>query len=265
YAKKRSTRWVGYKVLLTETCDPDTPHLITDVQTSAAPTADGEMTPPIQAALERRELLPEQQVVDTGYLEAELLVSSRNEYGVDLVGRTRPDYRWQAREGAGFAASDFVIHWEEQYAVCPQGKRSVKWNPAVDRGHNPVIKIGFAARDCGRCACREQCTRSRVARRTVTVRREEAHFALQAARERERTETFRDTYATRAGVEGALSQGVRRCGLRRCRYVGQAKTHLQHLLTATALNFVRVADWLAGIPLAKTRQSAFKRLMIAAA
>src|SRR5262249_11339298 len=116
YAKKRSTRWVGYKVHLTETCDPDTPHLITDVQTSAAPTADGEMTPPIQAALERRELLPEQQVVDTGYLDAELLVSSRKEYGVDLVGPTRPDYRWQAREGAGFAASDFVIHWEQQYA-----------------------------------------------------------------------------------------------------------------------------------------------------
>lgn len=265
YAKKRSTRWVGYKVHLTETCDPDTPNLITDVQTSPAPTADGELTLAIQASLAARDLLPAEQIVDTGYLDAELLVSSREEHGIDLVGPTRPDYRWQAREGAGFAASDFLIHWEEEYAVCPQGKRSVKWNPALDRGHNPVIKIGFAARDCGQCPCREQCTRSQGARRTVTVRRELAHHALQTARERETTEAFRKIYATRAGIEGTLSQGVRRCGLRYCRYVGQEKTHLQHLLTAAALNFVRVAEWLAETPLAKTRRSAFSRLMLAPA
>jgi transposase len=263
YAKKKATRWVGYKVHLTQTCDADTPHLITDVQSSPAPTADGEMTPAIQDALAARDLLPAEQLVDTGYLDAELLVSSRQQHGVDLVGPTRPDYRWQAREDQGFAASAFLVNWEEQYAVCPQGKRSAKWNPVLDRRGNPVIKIGFALRDCGGCPCREQCTRSRVARRTVTVRREQAHLALQAARQRETTEAFRETYADRAGMEGTLSQAVRRCGLRHCRYVGQAKTHLQHLLTATALNFIRVAEWLAGTPLAKTRRSAFARLMAA--
>ena len=32
----------------------------------------------------------------------------------------------------------------------------------------------------------------------------------------------------RAGVEGSLSQGVRIAGLRQARYIGLAKTHLQH-------------------------------------
>lgn len=39
YSKKESTSWVGYKIHLTETCDPDTPLLITDVQTTPATTA----------------------------------------------------------------------------------------------------------------------------------------------------------------------------------------------------------------------------------
>jgi hypothetical protein len=68
-------------------------------------------------------------------------------------------------------------------------------------------------------------------------------------------------YALRAGVEGAISQAVGAFGLRRARYFSWLKTHLQHVLTVTALNFVRIGEWLAGTPLAKTRKSAFVRLM----
>jgi hypothetical protein len=57
------------------------------------------------------------------------------------------------------------------------------------------------------------------------------------------------------------SQGVRAMGLRRARYLGLTKTHLQHVLTAAAINLVRLGSWLAGIPLARTRQSAFLRLI----
>jgi hypothetical protein len=66
-------------------------------------------------------------------------------------------------------------------------------------------------------------------------------------------------------VEASLSQGVRRCGLRRSRYVGLARTYLGHVLTAAALNFVRLAEWLAGTPRARTRRSPFAKLMAATA
>jgi hypothetical protein len=49
--------------------------------------------------------------------------------------------------------------------------------------------------------------------------------------------------------------------LRRARYIGFAKTHLQHVLTAASINLVRLSAWLAGEPLARTRQSTFVRLM----
>lgn len=68
-------------------------------------------------------------------------------------------------------------------------------------------------------------------------------------------------YATRAGIEGTLSGGVRRCRLRRVRSIGLRTTHRAHVLTAVALNIVRLGEWLTGQPRAHTRQSAFARLM----
>ena len=110
---------------------------------------------------------------------------------------------------------------------------------------------------------RSQCTRNR--RRTLLVQPQALHEALQAARQRETTADYAAQYQKRAGVEGTISQGVRAFGLRRARYVGLAKTHLQHVLTATAINFVRVSHWLQGRPLAQTRQSSFARLMAVSA
>ena len=56
------------------------------------------------------------------------------------------------------------------------------------------------------------------------------------------TEAGRRLYARRAGIEGTISQGVRAFGLRRARYRGLAKTHLQHVATAAAINFGRLSD-----------------------
>ena len=45
------------------------------------------------------------------------------------------------------------------------------------------------------------------------------------------------------------------CDLRHARYRGLAKTRLQHVLTASALNVVRAVRWMEGEPLAQTRTS----------
>ena len=80
--RKRTTQWVGYKAHLTETCDEGRPHLITHVQTTAAPVADGEATTPAHTALRDKGLLPAIHLVDTGYLDAELLVTTRRDFGI---------------------------------------------------------------------------------------------------------------------------------------------------------------------------------------
>lgn len=115
--------------------------------------------------------------------------------------------------------------------------------------------------DCQACPSLRLCTQSlRHVRRTVTIRPKEQYEALQARRQQEATKDFKALYATRAGVEGTISQGVRSMGLRRSRYIGQERTHLQHVATAAAMNIVRLMRWLGGVPHAKTRQSPFAQL-----
>jgi transposase len=95
---KRETEWQGYKVHLTESVVPDGPQLITDVQTDVAPATDKEALPKVQACLAQRELLPEQHLVDAGYVTADHLVESKRKHGIDLLGPIVKDPSWQAKE-----------------------------------------------------------------------------------------------------------------------------------------------------------------------
>ncbi len=258
YSRKRETEWVGFKVHVTESCDDDGPHVLTDVTTTAAPTPDHAVTATIQEQLAARQLVPAEHIVDAGYVTAEHLVTSQ-EHAIDLVGPVAEDHSWQARANAGFDAAQFVIDWEAQQATCPQGKTSGIWNPTTDRSDHDVITIRFAPQDCRACPVRPQCVRS-TRGRVLTIRPQAHYAALQAARQRQRQEVFRAQYAPRAGIEGTISQGTRISDLRRSRYLGEAKTRLLHLLIGAALNFVRVAAWLAERPRAQTRRSPFAAL-----
>ncbi len=260
FARKGATQWVGYKAHLTETCDDAAPRLITHVQTSVAPAPDGDATPGIHRTLADKDLVPDKHIVDAGYLDAELLVTSRRDYDVDLLGPTRADYGWQARDQADFGASNFHIDWERKRATCPRAQTSIKWKPAIDRDHNAVVNIVFSPKHCQPCSSRALCTSG--AARMLSVRQRAHHEALQAARQREQMHEYKAEYRKRAGIEGTLSQAVRACGLRRARYIGEAKSHLQHVATATAINLLRITNWLADVPLAKTRRTTFHRLMV---
>jgi transposase len=77
---------------------------------------------------------------------------------------------------------------------------------------------------------------------------------------REPTTEFKERYAKRAGIAGTISQGTRAFGLRRSRYLGQVKTHLQHLMSTVAMNLARFAAWINELPLAETRISPFAAL-----
>ena len=266
YGKKRDTTWVGDKLHVTETCDPDVPHLIVHVATTPACVADAAVLAPIHEQLDDRHLLPERQLVDAGYIDAEVLAASQARFGVAVLGPTRGNFRWQARAQTGFAGHHFAIDWAAKQVICPQGHTSRSWTPMQDR--RPVhtrnmITVACSVHDCRPCPRRTQWTRS--AYRTLTLHPREQEQALRAARIREHTDDFKLAYACRAGVEGTHSQGVRVCGLRRSRYLGQPKTHLQHILSAVAINLLRVYAWLNGTPLAPTRQSSFARLMALAA
>ena len=260
YATKRAVSWVGYKAHLTETCDDDLPHLITDVGTTIAPASDVDQLVPIQERLRLRQLPPTEHVVDTGYMRTSNLVASQQVHQIDLIGPMYDDRQWQAKTPDGFDLARFQIDWEARVVTCPAGQHSTLWSESRTARQRSQIHIRFASTDCAACPARALCTRAKAGPRHLTLRSRAENDALLAARHRQETDVFKAQYATRAGIEGTLSQGVRAFGLRQARYRGLAKTHLQHVATATAMNIVRLADWLNQVPRASTRRSRFAAL-----
>jgi transposase len=259
---KRNTTWIGYAVHLTETCEDDTPNLITQVTTTSSSVDDHTMLAPIQADLAARDMVPSEHYVDSGYVDAQALVDSQRQQ-IRLVGPMQADGSWQARTPNGITNAQFVLDWDAQQAVCPEGKLSRTWQACTDGHGNAGIVVVFAQKDCLNCGRRPECTRGQKQGRQLMLRPREQHLALLSARAWQETADFKAQYARRAGVEGTFTQANRRGDLRHARYIGVAKTHLQNVIIAVALNLLRVLAWLGEVPRATTRTSPFARLMMA--
>jgi len=255
YGSKRDTTWIGYKVHVSETCDDDRPDLITHVLTTAATLPDSVMGPTIQQALADRDLLPHTHLLDSGYVDSDLLVSAHTRHAIDVVGPPFGSYSRQYKAGQGYDVQAFVIDWEREQARCPQGHTSVKWTAGRNMNDDPVLRIRFDKATCRGCPVRGACTWANEAPRQLTVRPQAQHGALQTARQRQTTDAFKAQYALRAGVESCISQGTRRFGLRRSRYIGLARTHLQQVGMAVAMNAVRVIAWLWNDTLGERRRA----------
>ena len=280
-AKGDELVWNGYKAHITETCHPtgtpatdapatgkappaQAPNLITDVATTDASVPDAKMTTPVHQALARRGLAPDEHYVDSGYPSAELLVGAQATFGITLVTPVLLDHSAQARAKAGFAAAAFTIDWDNQQATCPQGRTSSCWSPASQRGTDAIV-VKFAGTTCRPCPVRDQCTTAKRGGRQLTLHPRPLHEALQQARSEQHSTGWQAKYRLRAGVEGTIHQAVAVTGTRQARYRGLAKTHLEHVYAAVALNLIRLDAWWNGHPLNRTRTSHLARLELALA
>jgi transposase len=257
YRHKRDTAWTGYMVHVSETCESTAPHLLTHVHTTPATVHEAQCTEPIQQALIEKDVPPREHFVDAAYISSELLVSSREEQDIILRGPTRPSQGWQTQVEGAYGPEQFVVDWDRQQVRCPQGHLSTAWwEHGGGQGSRPII-VEFAKHTCEMCPVRPSCTRAKHTGRRLRLPPQEQYEALQAAQTWYASEEGQQRYKQRAGVEGTLSQGVRAFGLRRTRYWGVAKTHLQHVAIAAAINIDRIVAWLDGQPRAHTRLSRF--------
>ncbi len=160
YSCKRELVWTGYKVHFSETCDDQSPRLVTNVQTVPATGQDVSATEAIHRSLGKKQLLPARHLVDAGYVDAALLVESQKRFGVELFGPTRVNPSWQTRED-GYATDSFAIDWERRSAQCPEGKSSSYWHEYESKAAGrEVVKIRFRAKDCRACQSRTKCVRA---------------------------------------------------------------------------------------------------------
>jgi transposase len=256
YSRKRTVEWVGYKVHLTETCNDNAPHLITHVFTTNATEQDVDAVEPIHQDLEDMDCLPDEHLVDMGYTSAPLLFDSQNDFGVELVGPVWEKQTWQHANGYGMDA--FTIDWENRQVTCPKGAVSEPWTMREHRRGHDLTRLKFLIADCRACSDRVLCTRHE--RRTLSFHEQPVFEAVQQRKQEQHTEEFRSRYGKRAGVEGTISQSVFSLGMRRSRYRGLEKTHLQHVFTAMAMNVTRVLNWHNEVPRSQTRTTRFGQL-----
>jgi transposase len=259
FGNKGGQSWPGFKSQITETYEDGAPHLITDVQTTSSTTTDSEMLPIISESLKRRELKPELHTVDAGYTANTDVLMNLLDIGINVVGPAKTSSSWQARSENGFDQSEFRIDWDNCKVVCPNGVTSIHWSERK----NKSILVGFPRQECLQCPVRSDCTKSKTGPRTLQLQEQSKFTFLSKLREREETSEYKEEYAKRAGIEGTISQFVRRTGIRQSRYAGLKKTHLQAVASALGINMVRVARWVSGLPLAKTRTSRLQTFAIA--
>lgn len=258
-ASKRGSQHKGYKGQFTETYNDGAPHLITHVETTPATVTDVEMRPRIERCLKDKGLLPAEHLVDSGYTDVTSMIAARQQ-GINVIGPMRHGTTWQEKADNGFQLAHFRIDWDKREVVCPAGKTSENWSR---RAKESSIHVKFRLKDCSVCPFRKDCTKS-TSVRTIQFKEKNLFEFLDLLRKREQTEAYKKEYAKRAGIEGTISQTVRRTGARRARYAGLAKTRLQMVASAVAVNVVRMASWLLGVPLATTRQSRLAALGVPA-
>ncbi|GAA4214057.1 transposase [Microbispora amethystogenes] len=269
YGLKRGAGWCGYKVHLSETCEPDAPRLIISVLTTDATVTDTEVTADIHQAMAGRGLLPAEHVVDAGYVTAAHIVTARDTHGIDLVGPVGADTHHGTAdgEGPGLSQSAFTVDWDRCKVICPQGAVSISWSGQVKSSGTPISRVQFAATDCRPCPLRPACTRASPKGRyghNLTLLPCEQQEVLDQRRQQQLTPEWKQRYDIRAGVESTISQAVRRTGIRRTRYIGLSKTRLGHVFAAAAINITRMDAWLTESPLGATRTSRLTDLALTA-
>ena len=263
YANKGKTQWVGYKVHLSESCDENLPHFLTHVLTTTAPFHDQHSAPLIHEGLKKKELLPKRHLVDSGYMSTKTIVESVKQYQVQMIGPAMKNTSWQNKKEDAFSNDDFTLDWSKGEATCPAGKKSKSWGEFETEEMGKFVRVQFRKEDCLACPKRKQCTTAKKYGRQLTLKRKEEYDALQEIREEMKGQKGVKNRNKRSGIEGTISQAVNGFGMRRTRYRSLAKTTLQNIAIAAAVNIDRFVAFKMGRPLAQTRVPRFVRVMTA--
>lgn len=226
-------------VHLTETCTAEGANVITDVVTTLATTNDAQALPGIHIRLQRRGLLPAEHLVDGGYTSLVRMERAAREHQVTLSGPLPGNPTDQHKKTKASAGAISISTSTAGRSAVPRAGSAragtavsdvVSHRGSADRG--PFTKATVPGPQPVHHLPRERPQRGFPAR---TPR------PAGAGRIEQRSPAWRTRYAVRSGIEGIICEFAHEHGMRRCRYHGQAKAHLQHVLTAIAVNIERLS------------------------
>jgi transposase len=247
YADKRTKQWIGYKVHVTETVDPEEPikkkgepaeHFITEMLTvEAAQDEMAGLTETLTREQAHHEITPQAMYTDAGYVTEHTLTQAEQN-GMELFGPTRPD----PHKGP-YNSDAFHVDVEKRQAVCPQGKLSTQCSRIKDTYMGTEYYRIEWGHQCDSCPVQKQCTRSNSGRRTLVVGLR--HDLVEQRRREMKQQGFSKSMHPRNGIEGTHSELVRGHAMRRTKYRGLSRVSLSNYFIGAACNVKRYLNLLA--------------------
>ena len=233
---------VGYKVQVAETVSeavlaPGEPtrNFISGIVTHAARESDAEGSGKME--LEQQALgmdKPPVQYVDAAYVSTQKLVEAAAQ-GRELIG---PALASPHNNDGRFTPEQFNVMVEQRQAVCPAGHQNTQCSRLQEQATGKVsYRFEWDTSICTACPLRQQCIKADHPHRTLVVG--EHHTTLQARRQEQQTQPFKQRMRHRNAIEGTQSELVRAHGLRQARYRGLAKAKLQNYFIGAACNIKR--------------------------
>jgi len=237
---KQKKEHVGYKVQVAESvvieplaAGEPTRSFITAIATQPAIASDeagAKQVEQEQAAMGLEK--PSEQYVDSAYVSGERLAQAQSE-GRQILG---PAQSAPSRDGR-FSSEDFQVDVQRRRAICPNDQPSTQCSRLEEKETGKVSYRFEWSYHCKNCPLRAQCIGKGQPHRTLTVG--QYHTEIQARRQEQKTQAFKDKAKHRNAIEGTQSELVRAHGLRRARYRGLEKTRLQNYFIGAACNAKR--------------------------
>jgi len=237
--KSSSTRFDGYKVHVTEAVESE---FITGVAVTPGNEHDSEVAEDLaEQVRERFGQAPSVLIGDSHYGSPDLRVTLQEAFGNQEGGNQDFEVVAKLPTGTGgtgekFDKTDFEIDLEAGQVTCPAGQTTETSHQGRDHKGRPVQRFQFDGEVCAECPLRSNCTTAENGR-SITLHYHED--VVQEVRAYNQTEEFDQRYRQRPKVERKLSELLWAHGLRFGRYLGQKKTEMQAILTATVTNLKR--------------------------
>jgi len=201
----------------------------------------------IERVDERFSLKTKKLIGDTAYGTAEFLAWMINDKGIEPHV---PVWDKGERTDGTFGRSDFIFDEQTDSYTCPNGKPLQRYWRKFTTQRTGVTKANtinyHASRsDCTACPFKERCCPNTPARK---VTRSVHEAARDVARDVARTDEYRRTRRQRKKVEMLFAHMKRILKMDRLRLRGLTGANDEFLLTATAQNLRRMAQWLGTDP-----------------
>ena len=184
---------------------------------------------------------------DTAYGTAEFLGWMVNEKGIEPHV---PVWDKGKRSDGSFSRADFIFDEDNDHYICPNGKQLKRFRrnfkvPRTGVTKSNEIKYRASKMDCASCPLKERCCPNAELRKVVRSVHESARDVARAIRQ---TPDYRRTRRQRKQVEMLFAHMKRILKMDRLRLRGMSGARDEFLLTATAQNLRRMANYLGTDP-----------------